>query len=153
MIENGLSINGIVMAGHQVASGQGDKSPYPDGSLRMQAPHLLARGFDIYPYRLATLNISIAPQVVTKIDAAHRFESVEWTDLHPPETFSFSACELIFRGETYTGWIYYPHPETKKTHFQTQSTLEVLTTNIPNIKYGDEVLLVVNRQEVGIAKA
>ncbi len=150
MIENELSINGVVVAGHQVASGQGDQSPYPAGSLEMQAPHFLARGFDISAYRLATLNISIAPYIVTHIDAQHRFEQVEWTHLHPPETFSFSACELIFRGATYAGWIYYPHPETKQTHFQQKTTLEILTTNVPEIGYGDAVFLKINGREVGV---
>ena len=78
------------------------------------------------------------------------FPLVEWTDLHPPETFSFSRCKVRFQGKEYTGWVYYPHPETKKTHFQNPSLIEVITYEIEGIQYGDVIDIEVNPQEITI---
>ena len=80
------------------------------------------------------------------------FHYVEWTDLHPPEHFSFSRCKVIFKGVEYDGWVYYPHPETKLRHFQNPSLLEVIAMPIPGIQYGDEVDVLVNDQEISIKK-
>jgi hypothetical protein len=78
------------------------------------------------------------------------FPLVEWTDLHPPETFSFSRCKVIFKEVEYTGWVYYPHPETKKNHFQNPSLVEVITYEIPGIHYGDKVEVAVNLDEITV---
>jgi len=29
-------------------------------------------------------------------------------DLHPPETFPFSRCRIVFQDAEYEGWVYYP---------------------------------------------
>lgn len=76
------------------------------------------------------------------------FELVEWTDLHPPETFSFSRCKVIYKNMEYKGWVYYPHPETKKTHFQNPSLVEVITAEIPEIQYGDRLEVEINTNEI-----
>ena len=80
----------------------------------------------------------------------YTFEHVAWTDLHPPETFSFSRCLVIFRGLSYDGWVYYPHPETKLRHFQNPSLLEVIALPIPEIGYGDQLLAHLNPAEIGL---
>jgi hypothetical protein len=59
------------------------------------------------------------------------FPLVEWTDLHPPETFSFSPCSVEFEGQEYQAYVYYPHPETKERHFQEPTMIEVLAPRIP----------------------
>jgi hypothetical protein len=82
----------------------------------------------------------------------HTFEHVEWTDLHPPETFSFSRCQVRFREIEYDGWVYYPHPETKLRNFQTPSLLEVIALPIPEIKYGDTLDVMVNTAEITITR-
>jgi hypothetical protein len=78
------------------------------------------------------------------------FKSVEWTDLHPPEHFSFSHCKVIFRDVEYNGWVYYPHPETKLRNFQNPSLLEVIALPIPEIQYGDEVQVLIDPQEISV---
>ena len=40
MSETNMILNGVVVAGHGVASGQGDNTPYPDSALKLQSPHL-----------------------------------------------------------------------------------------------------------------
>ena len=73
--------------------------------------------------------------------------------MHPPERFSFSQCKVIFGDVEYDGWVYYPHPETKLRHFQNPSLLEVIAYQIPEIKYGDKVVVLVNTEEILIAAA
>jgi phage pi2 protein 07 len=50
----------------------------------------------------------------------------------------------------YDGWVYYPHPETKKTHFQNPSLVEVITHLIPEIQYGDAVEVELNTDEITV---
>jgi hypothetical protein len=78
----------------------------------------------------------------------HTFHHVEWTDLHPPEHFSFSRCKVVYNGHEYDGWVYYPHPETKKRNFQNPSLVEVIAMPIPEIKYGDTLEVLLNPEEI-----
>ena len=80
------------------------------------------------------------------------FRGVEWTDLHPPEDFSFSRCRVIFKDVEYDGWVYYPHPETKLRNFQNPSLLEVIARAISGIRYGDELGVWVNGEEVAVVE-
>jgi hypothetical protein len=79
------------------------------------------------------------------------FYHVEWTNLHPPEHFSFSRCKVVYKDIEYEGWVYYPHPETKRRHFQNPSLLEVIAYPIPEIQYGDEVQVFVNPDEIVVS--
>jgi CTP-dependent riboflavin kinase len=143
-----ISLTGILMRGHQVASRP--SAAYPYSSLEKQKPYFKERGLDLSPYFNGTLNISIAPLEFEMSKPEFTFPLVEWTDLHPPETFSFSRCKVKFEGKEYAGWVYYPHPETKKTHFQNPSLIEVITDEIANIKYGDTLEVEVNPREITI---
>lgn len=141
-------LQGILTRGHQVASRPSREYPY--SSLEKQKPYFKALGLDLYEYFNGTLNISIAPLEFKMIHPELTFELVEWTDLHPPETFSFSRCKVFFKDIEYSGWVYYPHPETKKTHFQNPALIEVIAREIPQIKYGDAIEIEVNTSEVFI---
>jgi CTP-dependent riboflavin kinase len=143
-----MTITGILVQGHQVASRP--SAAYPYSSLEKQKPYFKERGLDLSPYFNGTLNISIAPLEFEMTKPEFTFPLVEWTDLHPPETFSFSRCRVWFGGKSYEGWVYYPHPETKKTHFQNPSLVEVITYEIVNIKYGDTIEIEVNPREITI---
>ena len=123
------------MRGHQVASRP--SAAYPYSSLEKQKPYFKALGLDLSPYFNGTLNISIAPLEFEMSKPEFTFPLVEWTDLHPPETFSFSKCTVKYKKTEYAGWVYYPHPETKKTHFQNPSLIEVIAYEIADIHYGD----------------
>lgn len=136
------------MRGHQVASRP--SKDYPYSSLEKQKPYFKALGLDLSEFFNGTLNISIAPQTFEMVAPEFTFPLVEWTDLHPPETFSFSRCKVIVEGSKYSGWVYYPHPETKKNHFQDPSLVEVITYEIPNIQYGDALDVEVNLNEIKV---
>jgi hypothetical protein len=141
-------LTGILMQGHQVASRP--SAAYPYSSLEKQKPYFKARGLDLSPYFNGTLNISIAPLKFEMAKPELTFPLVEWTDLHPPETFSFSRCKVKFEGNSYEGWVYYPHPETKTTHFQNPSLVEVITHKIEGIKYGNLLMVELNPLEINI---
>jgi hypothetical protein len=143
-----IVLPGILVQGHQVASRP--SRAYPYSSLEKQKPFFKKLGLDLHEYFNGTLNISIAPLTFEMSAPEITFELVEWTDLHPPETFSFSRCSVLFREREYSGWVYYPHPETKRTHFQNPSLVEVITHQIPEIQYGDEIQVKLNPAEVTI---
>jgi CTP-dependent riboflavin kinase len=141
-------LTGILVQGHQVASRP--SKDYPYSSLEKQKPFFKKLGLDLSPYFNGTLNISIAPLEFEMSKPEFTFPLIEWTDLHPPETFSFSRCRVRFEGQAYAGWVYYPHPETKKTHFQNPSLIEVITHEIPGIEYGDTLEIELNPKEITI---
>ncbi|GAB4499596.1 MAG: hypothetical protein OHK003_16110 [Anaerolineales bacterium] len=139
---------GILTRGHQVASRP--SKAYPYSSLEKQKPYFKALGLDLYEYFNGTLNISIAPLTFEMSAPELTLPLIEWTDLHPPETFSFSRCKVIFKNKEYTGWVYYPHPETKRDHFQNPSLVEVITHEIPGIRYGDALDVELNVNEIKV---
>ncbi len=144
-------IHGILLQGYRVASGP--SKDYPYGALDRQRPIFKSRGLDLSDYFNGTLNIDIRPHTFKLIKPEFTFHHVEWTDLHPPEHFSFSRCKVVYKHIEYEGWVYYPHPETKLRHFQNPSLLEVIATPIPGIKYGDEVQVRVNPDEIEVNNA
>ena len=141
-------IHGTLVQGYRVASGP--SKDYPYGALDRQRPIFKSRGLDLSSYFNGTLNIDIRPRAFKLIKPEFTFQNVEWTDLHPPEHFSFSRCKVVYKQIEYDGWVYYPHPETKLRNFQNPSLLEVIAYPIPEIKYGDEVGVSVNAQELAI---
>lgn len=145
---NWTRVNGILAQGYRVASGP--SADYPYGALERQRPIFKGRGFDLAGYFNGTLNIDIRPHIFKMEKPQYTFHSVEWTDLHPPEHFSFSRCKVIYKELEYDGWVYYPHPETKKRNFQNPSLVEVIATPIPEIKYGDKLQVLLNPDEISV---
>ena len=141
-------IHGILVQGYRVASGP--SRDYPYGALDRQRPLFKSRGLDLGPCFNGTLNIDIRPNTFKLVKPEFTFQHVEWTDLHPPEHFSFSRCKVIHKDIEYEGWVYYPHPETKIRHFQDPSLLEVIAVPIPDIKYGDELDVLLNPEEIHV---
>jgi hypothetical protein len=146
-----IRLNGILVQGYRVASGP--SKDYPYGALDRQRPFFQAGGLDLSRYFNGTLNIDIRPFEFQMQKPEFTFHNVEWTDLHPPEHFSFSPCKVIFKEVDYDGWVYYPHPETKLRHFQNPSLLEVIAMPIPDIHYGDELQVHLNPNEIAVKTA
>lgn len=117
-----------LMRGYGVASGQASDSPYPAGTITLQAPLLAAHGIDLSPYYPGTLNLGFCDTrwQLSRPDA--RVDQLRWTDRHPPETFSFWRVALRWshHPEPVEGLIYWPHPETKCRHHHSSDRLEVL---------------------------
>jgi hypothetical protein len=141
-----ILLPGVLARGYRVASGP--SRDYPYGALDRQRPLFKARGLDLDGYFNGTLNIDIRPRTFKMLRPEFTFPRIEWTDLHPPETFSFSRCRVVYHHQEYDGWVYYPHPETKLRNFQDPSLLEVIAQPIPGIQYGDALQAWVNPAEI-----
>ncbi len=139
-------VRGVIVEGHRVASQK--SRDYPYGTIEKQKPVFKELGLDLERFYSGTLNVSIAPFAFAMVNPEYTFRRVAWTDLHPPEDFSFSRCLVRFRGSEVEGYVYYPHPETKKRHFQSTSTLEILAVYLPDLKYGDQVEVKLRTAEV-----
>jgi len=143
-----ILVSGIVVQGHRVASGPSKEYPY--GSLERQKPFFKAGGLDLEHFFSGTLNVSIAPLRFEMVRPAYTFRQIAWTDLHPPEDFSFSHCRVRFQGKEYKGYTYYPHHETKVRHFQDPCLVEVITEKIPGIGYGAQLELALDPAAIRI---
>jgi hypothetical protein len=135
--------------GYRVASRP--SKAYPEyGSIEKQKPYFKKLGLNLDRVFNGTLNISIKPYEFVMTKPEHKFKKVKWTELTNAEDFSFSQCKIKFQGKEYTGWVYYPDPKTKKDHFQSASTVEVLAPYIEGIKYGNKLELSLNSAEIKI---
>jgi hypothetical protein len=143
-----IIVSGTIVEGHRVASGPSREYPY--GSLERQIPLFTAGGLNLEGFFRGTLNVSISPLQFELVKPAITFRQISWTDLHPPEDFSFSACMVRYRGRKYGGYVYYPHPETKIRDFHDASVIEVITGKIAGIGYGGRLDLILNPDEIKI---
>lgn len=130
-----------LVAGHGVASGRSASSPYPAGTIALQRPFFAAAGIDLSPWYPGTLNLDAAPLEWRLGEADAQLEQLRWTDLHPPETFSFWHCRLRHPGPVpdtpdVAALIYYPHPQTKRAHHQSAGCVEVLASWIDGLHPG-----------------
>lgn len=147
-----------LVAGHGVASGRSATNPYPAGTIALQRPFFAAAGIDLAPYFPGTLNLDASPLRWRLRQPQACLEHLRWTDLHPPETFSFWPCRLrcaaadpaagsrpaahpLSSEGGITALIYYPHPQTKRAHHQGQGCLEVLAPWIEGLAPGEALEL------------
>jgi hypothetical protein len=138
-----------IVPGHRVASGLNANPLFPGGTIRMQAAAFLSRGLDLRGYHSGTLNVSVAPLQVCPVRARLKFRGLAWHPTEPAEDFSF--FDVCFRREgegPVAGLIYYPHPETKPTHFQQSDVLELLMPFVAGLSYGDLIELEVCREQL-----
>ena len=111
---------GRCVAGHGVASGRAADSPYPAGTISLQAPLFARHGIDLSPYQQATLNLDFSPGEWRLRQPDHQVEQLLWSDRHPPETFSFWRCRLQPLDERITpvdAYIHSPPPEPHLCHY------------------------------------
>lgn len=144
-------IQGCIKQGHRIASGSNSNSPYPAGSIELQKPFFKLFGLDLSGYFNGTLNVDISPKRFALVSPDYRFRKVKWIAGFAPEDFSFVSCQLEFRSQIYSGWLYYPHPETKTQHFHDDSLLEVLMPKISEIGYGDLVELKIDADKINVS--
>lgn len=148
---NWQRVPGVVLQGHGVASGQAQDARYPQGTIALQKPVFATRGVSLDAYFSGTLNISIQPYQYAVKAAKWTLREVKWTTADFTEDFSFFDCQLILKSSrTYSGLIYYPHPETKPEHFQAPHILEIITEYIDGIEYGESVLLAIDPTQIEI---
>ena len=150
-MNNWIKVKGIIKKGYGVASGKGGDKRFPNGTIAMQKPLFYQQRLDLEPYFSGTLNISISPHQYSIKQAKYTFKNLKWAEKEPAEDFSFFDCRILLKnGEIKEGLIYYPHPDTKPEHFQAADILEIITFKIDDLKYGDEVILEVDSQQIEI---
>jgi hypothetical protein len=148
-----VQINGTVVQGHGVASGTSANSPYPQGSVAMQAPFFKALGLDLSDCHMGTLNVAIDAAAWRIVQPTHRFDNVLWTHLHPAETFSFVRCSLTHGARTVQAWLYYPHPETKVAHWQNSRVMEIIAPRLEGAGYGVQLRLEFADEAIAVERA
>lgn len=141
---------GTVVAGHGVASGRASDSPFPAGTIELQTPRLLEHGVDLRGYHPGTVNVDLAPHRLRLLRPRWTVTDLAWTDVHPPETFSFVECRLTHAGRTVDALVYHPHPETKPMHHQAPTVVELLAPFLPGLANGDEVTLALSPEQACI---
>jgi hypothetical protein len=146
------TVSGIVVEGFRVASGAAQDSPYPRGTIEMQAPYFRALGLDLTPCHPATIGVSCRPLTFAVRNPEFTFRGVKWSPEHDAEDFSFSRCRITVGDAERDGLVYYPHPETKLGHFHDDSTLEILAPHIDGVYYGVEVRLEINTDEIDVVE-
>ena len=150
-VEDCCLVAARVVQGHRVASGENGDPRFPGGTIRMQMPFFKARGLDLSRFHPATVNVDIAPCAYRVVAPRHTFRQVAWHPTAPAEDFSFIDVEVLGLGpEPVTGFIYYPHPETKPCHFQKASVLELLLPFVPSLRYGMCVQLRIPSRQMAI---
>lgn len=132
-------VEGVVVAGHGVASGTGQDRRYPAGTIRLQQPFFLERGIDLSGYYPGTLNVDVAPLVPAPIPEKALFDGLMRWFGDIEERFILSPAEVEVDGVRHAGLWYYPHPETKPAHFQPGTVIELLLPWIADIRAGDRV--------------
>ena len=141
-----------VVHGHRVASGLAGDTPFPGGTIKLQTPYFKALGLDLAPYYPGTVNVSVAPLAYRIVKSAYTFEKVRWTDVIPPETFSFfNVWRVMEDGSRVKGLVYYPHPETKVQHFQRTDMLELLFPEMSDIEYGRKMIIELDPSEIELS--
>jgi hypothetical protein len=138
-----------IVPGYRVASGQNGNPLFPGGTLKMQKPFFQALGLDLSPYHCGTLNVSIAPLRYRVLAPRLTLRAVRWQPTEPAEDFSFFNVRLLRDGApSAEGLIYYPHPDTKPTHFQKLDVLELLLPFVNGLSYGAEIRLEVPTEQM-----
>ena len=140
------AIQATVVRGHGVASGIAGDPRFPHGTLHMQFPIFARHGLDLSGFFPGTINLDIAPATYQILKPKLTLKNIHWHPDCPPETFSFFDCQLD--GEN--ALIYYPHPETKPEHFQSEGVLEIIGPKIKNLMYGQKLKLTPAREQFQI---
>ena len=143
-----------VVPGHGVASGRNGDPRFPGGTIRMQSEHFRGRGIDLGRFHLGTVNVSIAPHAYRVIRPRHTIRQLKWHLTEPAEDFSFFDVKVAAAdGKPVDGLIYFPHPDTKPTHFQSPAVLELLLPFIEGLKSGMELTLTIPASQMEIIRA
>lgn len=158
------TVKATIRRGYRVASGQAlegtDQRFNEDGgTICLQVPEFKKRGLDLdeyfggkpgQAYVLGTLGCDITPYEVRIVRPEYHLLDVRWTEKFDneipefKENFFLSPAVVEFGGSCYRALLYMPDPATKPGHFHPPSTIEVIAQRIPDLAYGDSIVLSYN---------
>jgi hypothetical protein len=151
-MSNWIQVKGVIKEGYGVASGKSGDSRFPNGTIEMQRRSFAERGLSFDQYFPGTINVSIYPCQYSIKKSKYTFRDIKWASGEPTEDFSFFDCRVILDdGTKLEGLIYYPHPETKTEHFQDPEVFEIITRFIKDLRYGDELILEIDKMQINIS--
>ncbi len=150
---NWKRVNGVVIQGHQTASGVSPKAQFREGTIYFQKFKFKELGLNLDFCFNGTINLSIAPSEVVLHDTRLQFHDVLWHPEHRAEHFSMSPCRILFEGRSTDAFVYYPHPETKPNCFHPRTTVELIAPFIQGVTYGSRLELQVLSNEIEIVTA
>lgn len=134
-------MRGILIQGHQVASGLAADCPWPGGSVARQLPLMGCQGLPVHSLFSGTLNVALERADVPYPDDAEYDFSIDWRAPDKPTHFRMHQLFVSFKGLRYKGWSYrkiYPVGYVS-LHPQPDNVIEILAPKIENIQYGDTV--------------
>jgi hypothetical protein len=131
-------VSGVVVAGHGVASGRSAHSPYPAGSIALQAPFFRAHGIDLSRFFAGTVNVDVAPHEPVPAAGAVFDGRLRWFEAIE-ERFVLSRAWLRVHGIEHEGLWYWPDPATKPAHVQRRTVVELLMPWIEGLAPGAAV--------------
>ncbi len=144
-----LEIQGSIVAGHGVASGQAQDARFPDGTLALQWKHFLEAGLSLEGFHRGTVNVSVAPLRPLPVRSCLTVRKVKWHESAPSEDFSFFPVRFGRRGgKAVEALIYWPHPETKPEHFQDPHVVEILGPWMEGLHEGCAVSIWADPQQI-----
>lgn len=145
-----LKISGVVVRGTQGASGKKNCREF-GGSIKAQKPFFVRAGVGLADFYEGTINISTAPRQFRILRPDFCIQGVQWDPGKAPENFSLVRCKVIAFDQSLAGFLYYPHPETKIGEFPGHAVMEILTSYVPGLQYGDGVVLEMNPAAIRIS--
>ena len=144
--------NFTVTQGHQVASGIAKDSPFDSGTISLQKPFFEQAGIDLSDMHLATLNAQLNCKAITIKKWDYQLENIKWATNFPAENFNFVACEIEINKQRLPAWIYQPSPDTKIAHFQPENVVELISSYIPDLSYGNQLKIWFDSDKISLLK-
>ena len=138
---------GVVVRGTGAASGR-DNYKTQGGTIRMQRPFFEKAGLDFGNLWNGTINVDVSPARFVPVNPYMKVQAVDWDHSGSPEDFSFFRVNLEHAGDPYDGYVYLPHPETKKGVFPGFGVLELIMPKIPGLAVGSLVVVTVVSSEL-----
>jgi len=132
-----------IVPGHQIASGQAKNSPYPKGSIELQAPYFEKLGLNLSAFYFATLNLQLSVAKINWQRFDYEFDDVLWLEKFPAECFAFIHCQLEINQQTTKALVYHVKQESKIDHFQPDNVVEVLAPKLDGVSYGQQGTLII----------
>ena len=143
-----IILSGKIKEGLRIASGVNpDKSLKLNNTIYLQKPFFeKAQIPNISEFYNGTINLDISPNKFKILQPDYEV-TCEWID-GVTETFWFVEVLINFKNKKYQGYIYYPCPSPVKSH--KDDTIELLTSKIKNLKYGDRLTVRVKADKVKV---
>jgi len=146
-----IKIDGIVVPGFQIASGNNEDTPFGHSTIALQKPYFEQLGLNLNNMFNGTINLQATKYKSIKLTKpTYCFKRVQWIDGFSAEDFAFIPIEILFNNKRYNGFIYQPLKESKIGHFQPSNVLEILAPFIPDLSYQDSISIELDPNSVDL---